>query len=439
MTRTVLFVFCLLSASQAFARPHSIPQASATNPSTYSVSAAGGQADAGPVAVPEPNEKAMRYYRSGVAWWIFGTIWGLVVPAALLLTGFSAGMRNLSVRLGRKWFFVIAIYVIIFSIVSFVIDLPFSYYSGFAREHAFGLSDQTFQKWMGDQLKGLAVGLVIGPLVFWVPYLLLDRSPQRWWLYSGLLMVPFLFLILFIQPLWIEPLFNDFGPMQDKALERSILGLADRAGIEGGRVYQVNKSVDTKQLNAYVSGFGSTKRIVLWDTTIKKLDEPELLTVMGHEMGHYVLHHLWMLIGFLSALTMVSLYAIHRTAGWVIARFRVRMGFDRLSDIASLPLISLLFGLYFFLVSPVALAINRHLEHEADRFGLEITKNNHAAATAFVKLSDTNLVNPRPGFIVKIWRANHPPVGERIDFANEYRPWEHNEPLKYGHLFQESR
>jgi STE24 endopeptidase len=438
MIRPCLLVLCLLCASASLARPAS-PQSPASDGSRNTGALAAARPEPGLVAVPQPSEKAMRYYRSGVAWWIFGTVWGLLVPAVMLLTGFSAGMRNIAARLGRKWLFIIAVYVVIYSIVGFVIDLPVNYYSDFVRQHAYGLSDQTFQKWSTDQLKGLAVGLVLGPLVLWVPYWLLERSPSRWWFWTGLLIVPFLFLILFIQPLWIEPLFNDFGPMQDKQLESRILDLADRAGIEGGRVYEVNKSVDTKQLNAYVSGFGSTKRIVLWDTTIAKLDEDELLIVMGHEIGHYVLHHLWVLIGSLSAFAMISLYLIHRTAGWVIARFRNRLGFDRLSDVASLPLISLLFGLYFFLVSPVALALNRHLEHEADRFGLEITKNNHAAATAFVKMTDTNLANPRPGFLVKIWRANHPPVGERIDFANEYRPWERNEPLKYGHLFRDQK
>ena len=124
------------------------------------------------------------------------------------------------------------------------------------------------------------------------------KSPRRWWLYTSALAVPFIILIVLVQPVWIDPLFNRFGPMQDKALEAEILALADRAGIEGGRVFEVAKSEDTKALNAYVNGFGSTKRIVLWDTIIKALDRRKLLVVMGHEMGHYVLDHLWQLIAF---------------------------------------------------------------------------------------------------------------------------------------------
>ena len=211
--------------------------------------------------------------------------------------------------------------------------------------------------------------------------------------------------------------------------------MAEKAGIEGGRVYEVEERRH-QGLNAYVTGFADTKRIVLWDTIIAKLDEPELLFVMGHEMGHYVLGHVWKSILFFSLLIIATLYAIHRTAGWLIDKFRRRFGFTELSDVASLPLIMLLFSAYFLIVTPVALAFSRHNEHESDRFGLEITRDNRAAATAFVKLQQENLGIPRPQVLVKLWRASHPPLGERIDFCNEYRPWQRGEALRYGELFK---
>ena len=242
-----------------------------------------------PVPVPEPSEKAMARYRSGVALWLIDTAWGFILPAAILLTGFSSRMRTWATRISRKRVLTIAIYFAIFSIVTFVIDLPRAYYEEFVREHAYGLSNQTLSKWFGDSMKSLAVGVVMGALFLWVPYLLLKKSPRRWWLYTAMAAVPFLCLTLLIAPVWIDPLFNTFGPMKNKALETKILQLADRAGIEGGRVYEVDKSTDTNALNAYVAGVGGTKRIVLWDTIIARLDEPQLLFVMGHEMGHYVL------------------------------------------------------------------------------------------------------------------------------------------------------
>jgi len=147
----------------------------------------------------------------------------------------------------------------------------------------------------------------------------------------------------------------------------------------------------------------------------------------------------WKLIFFMVAVILLTLYVIHRTAAWLLGRYGQRFGFTELSDIASLPLIILLFSFYLFIGSPVVLAFNRGLEHESDQFGLEITQNSRAAATAFVKLQEENLGVPRPHWLYKLWRQSHPPSGERIDFCNAYRPWESGQRLAYGHLFKQVR
>lgn len=388
------------------------------------------------VPVPEPTDQARAYHRSGNVLWALNTVWALALPALLLWTGLSARMRDRAQAVGRKWFFVVAIYWVLFTIVTTAIDLPRAYYEGFIRQHAYGLSNQTLGKWASDQFASLGVTLVIGALFLWIPYLLLAKSPRRWWLYTSALAVPFIVLIVLIQPVWIDPLFNRFGPMQDKALEAEILALADRAGIEGGRVFEVAKSEDTKTLNAYVNGFGSTKRIVLWDTILKALDRRQLLVVMGHEMGHYVLDHVWKLIGILALTVFLTLYAVHRLAAALIDRFSGRFGFTSLADVASLPLVLMLFTAVSLVFNPAALATQRHFEHEADRFALEITRDNHAGATAFAILQQENLVVPRPGRLYTWFRMSHPPVGERIDFFNDYRPWDSGQPLVYGDRFR---
>ena len=389
------------------------------------------------VPVPEPSQSALDYHDSGNILWVVDLLWGLLIPIVFLFTGLSSKMRTWAQKIGKNWFLTIGFYFIIFSALFFVINLPLSYYEDFVRQHSYGLSDQMFSKWFSDAVKGLLVGLILGFLFLWVPYLLLRKSPKRWWLYTGVLTVPFVTLTLLVTPIWIEPLFNDFGPMKDKALEAKILVLADRAGIEGSRVFEVNKSVDTKKVNAYVTGFGDTKRIVLWDNTIAKMNEKELLFVMAHEMGHYVLGHVWKLIAFLSLLSLATLYLVYRTAGAFIARFKLRFGFDSLSDIASLPLILLLINFYGFVITPFANWYSRSTEHEADRFGLEITQDNHNAATAFVKLQKENLSVPRPGMLYQLWRADHPVLGDRVDFANSYKPWEKGEPFTYGQYFKQ--
>jgi Zn-dependent protease with chaperone function len=360
----------------------------------------------------------------------------LAVPALFLFTGFSARLRTLATRLGGKWFFALAVFIALYSIVDYLLDLPLSYYAGFVRQHAYELSNQTFGKWLGDSLKGLGVGMIGSVLFLWIPYLLVKKSPRRWWLYTSLAMIPVIILGMLVAPVWIDPLFNDFGPMKDKQLESAILGTAERAGIENSRIFEVDKSIDTNAVNAYVTGFGDTQRIVLWDTIIAKLEPDELLFVMGHEMGHYALGHVVRGIAFYSLLILVALYLLYRSAGWIVDRWGDRFGFSELHDFASLPLAMLLLGLYGFLLTPGALLFSRQMEHEADRFGLELLQDNHAAASAFVRLQVENLGNPRPGLLYKIWRASHPPLGERIEFCNDYRPWATGEELVYGSLMK---
>jgi len=388
------------------------------------------------VAVPEPSALAVRYHRSGNVLWAVSTSLSLLIPAVLLFTGASARLRHLAQRIGRRWILMVALYALLFTLITAILTLPLAYYEDFLRQHAYGLSNQSLGRWLGVWLKGVAVSAAGLSLVLWIPYLLLRRSPKRWWLYAGLASIPIATLVLVITPIWVDPLFNDFGPMKDKALEARILALAQRAGIEGSRVYEVDKSVDTRAVNAYVTGLGSTKRIVLWDTILARLEPDQILFVTAHEMGHFVLGHTLTFILGAAALITASLYMVHRVAGRLIARFSRRFGFDQLSDVASFPLLLLLGSIVSLVLIPVLLALSRYQEHEADRFALEITRDNRAAATTFVRLQEENLAVPRPGPLYMLWRGSHPALGDRVDFANRYRPWETKERLRYEHLFR---
>jgi Zn-dependent protease with chaperone function len=375
------------------------------------------------VSVPEASAQALRYYRSGNVIWVLDQVLGLLLPAALLFTGWSARLRTFASGVARGHFYpTLVIYLALVVLLNFVVQLPLTVYVGYLREHAYGLSTQRFSKFAGDQVKGLILGLIIGAAIIWVPYLLLARSPTRWWLWTGTLALPFFALMLVVTPVYIAPLFNKFGPMKDKALEGQVLAVAAKAGVEGARVFEVEKSVDTQKVNAYVTGLGKTKRIVLWDTLLKRLEPDQTRFVVGHELGHYVLGHVWITLIVSWGLTLLGLYAAHRTAGFVLARFGDTIGFTRLADPASLPLLMLLLSVFSFAISPATLALSRYHEREADRFGLDLTRDNHAAATAFVELQRQNLAVPRPGLLHKIFRASHPPIGERVDLINAYRP-----------------
>jgi STE24 endopeptidase len=389
------------------------------------------------VPVPEPSALAIQYHRSGHVIWAGANALELLVPAALLFTGFSARVRDMARRIARgRWFFTVAVYGAAYVLVQAIVFLPFAWYAGFVRQHAYGLSTETAAQWLADGGKGTAITAVIAAIVLWIPYRLLRASPGKWWLWTGVLTAPLTVLAMIVAPVWIAPLFDEYGPMRDRALEARIHELAARAGIPDSRIFEVRKSDETRQVNAYVTGFGGTKRIVLWDTLVDQLEPDEVVFVMGHEIGHFVLRHTLTVILGATLLATLSLYVVHRLAGRAIARFHHRFGFGRLDDVASLPLLALVGGVVLLATTPAMLALSRWQEREADRFGLEITRDNQAAARAFVRLHDENLAVPRTGLLYRLWRGSHPDLADRIEFSNRYRPWSHGDPLRYGGRFR---
>ena len=388
------------------------------------------------VAVPEPSALAVRYHRSGNVLWAGATVLDLLLPAALLFTGLSARVRRVAERLaGGRRFATIALYAVAYVLIQALVFLPLSWYAGYVRQHAYGLSTETAAAWLDDWAKALAISAVVAALLLWVPYWLLRIRPRRWWLWTGLLTAPLTVLAMIVVPVYIAPLFDDYGRMRDRALEQRIVRLAARAGIPDSRIYEVRKSAETRQVNAYVTGFGGTKRIVLWDTLVDRLLPDEVEFVVGHEIGHFVLRHTLTIIVAATLLATLSLWVLHRVAGWLIARFRERFGFDRLDDVASMPLLALVGGVVILGSTPAALALSRWQEREADRFGLEITRDNNAAARAFVRLQIDNLAVPRTGLLFRLWRGSHPDLADRIEFANRYSPWLRGQPLRYGDRF----
>ncbi len=389
------------------------------------------------VAVPEPSPLAVQYHRSGHVIWAGATALELLIPAALLFSGLSARVRDLARRIaGGRWLFTVAIFGAGYVLVQALAFLPFAWYAGFVRQHAYGLSTETAGQWLSDWGKGTAIGALIAAVILWIPYRLLRASPGRWWLWTGLLTAPLTVLAMIVAPVWIAPLFDEYGPMRDRALEARIHHLAARAGIPDSRIFEVRKSDETHRVNAYVTGFGGTKRIVLWDTLVDRLQPDEVVFVMGHEIGHFVLRHTLTVILGATLLATLSLYVVHRVAGRAIARFHHRFGFGRLDDVASLPLLALAGGVVMLATTPAMLALSRWQEREADRFGLEITRDNRAAAQAFVRLQDENLAVPRTGVLYRLWRGSHPDLADRIDFSNRYRPWSRGSPLRYSDRFR---
>jgi Zn-dependent protease with chaperone function len=381
--------------------------------------------------ISAPTEKAIEYHQKKVIIWVTSIVLGMVVPAFFLFSGLSASIRNWAQNRSRAAFIVFILYFIVYYLISSLISLPLDYYSSFVLKHTYGLSNQSFAKWIGDFLKSFAMAIAAGSALICIPYALIKKSPGYWWLYFGLLLIPVLFFITFISPVYIDPIFNKYEKVQDTKLEAKIYDLIDKTDIKNVKVYQVNKSVDTKEMNAYMTGILNTKRIVLWDTTIKNLTDRETLGIVAHEMGHYLMGHVWKAIILGGILNVFVFYLINKVALWVLNKSGGAFSVTKLYDIASLPLLMLLLSIFMFIASPIINTYSRYTETEADRFELELTRDNEASMSSMIKLHQTSLVLPTPGVIYKLWNYDHPTFEERVNFAKNYKPWEEGKSLKY--------
>ena len=386
-----------------------------------------------PLAVHAPTPAAAAYHRGQDLFWIGDLALSLVVPAIMLFAGWSAGLTGWARRIvGGRRYPTLLLYGVLYMAITTIIELPMSYAHDYAFAHAYDQSNQTLGKWAGNQLIGLAVSLVATILVIWIPFLLIRRSPRRWWLWSTVALTPIFILVLVISPIWIAPLFNQFTPLPDSALKTQIIAEAARGGLANATILKMDQSTESKVFGAYVAGLGGSERIVIFDTTLTGLDEPETLFVVAHEIKHYLLKDAWKLVGLYVALMVVGFFATDLLARIAIRRWRAQFGFSELADPAALPLLFLFFGLVSLTLTPAINAVSRSIEHEADRFGLEMTHDNHAAASAFIKLQNEAMGVPYPGWLERTFRLNHPSLGDRITFANDYHPWDAGEPLIYG-------
>ena len=375
-----------------------------------------------------PQNRAYATTRAALGF--FEPLYAILLGLFILFTGLSARMRDVARSLSRHSYVQVLVYLALYLVLGFVLDFPLAFYRDFALEHRYGLSTESFGPWLLDLLKDVLISLVflgVVPLVKFA-YVPIRRFPRHWWLALGLGTLPVILAGALIQPLVVEPLFNRFTPLQDKRLEARILEVADRAGIPARHVLQVDKSRQTRKYNAYVSGFGPSQRIVLWDTTLKGMTADEILFVVGHESAHYRLHHMWWRILFDTGLSFLIFWLSAGFMRRAVKRWGGRWGFTELHDIASLPLFVVALTLFSFLAQPGMNAFSRRLEHDSDTFGLELTHANDAAARAFMKLGSQNRSDPEPAPFVEFFEYSHPPLLERVRFALSYRPWAEGRP-----------
>ncbi|ETI68684.1 M48 family metallopeptidase [Neobacillus vireti] len=337
----------------------------------------------------------------------------------ILLFGFSKAFKRWAENTSKYRLLQTAIYLIWLSFFSFVATFPLNYIS-YSLSKTYHISTQTFGSWMKDELIDFWINygtwLIIVPILYW----LMKKSQKRWWLYGWLLSIPFTIFMMFLQPVVIDPLHNDFYPLKNKELETKILTLADKAEIPARHVFEVNMANKTNALNAYVTGIGSNARIVLWDTTLNRLSDNQILFIMAHEMCHYVEKHIYFGIGGYLLLSLLGLYLTYRLMNWTARRFGKELKISDVRDIRSLPLFFMILSMLLFVASPLTNLTSRYEETRADRYAIEMTKNPEAAIASFQELTRSGLSQVNPPLLVKIFRYTHPSMLDRISMLEEY-------------------
>lgn len=380
---------------------------------------------------PDKLAKAYALYLLDGTLYFVTAVWSFLVLWLMLRFGFGPRLRSWAEAASRRRFVQAVMVMSLFVLVLQLASLPFDLY----RHHVslqYGLSVQHWGSWFGDWSKGLLLGVIFAIVLGWILYGVLRRSPQRWWFYFWLAVIPIVIFVLFITPVWIEPLFNQFEPLSDHHadLVAQVERVVQRAGMDipPERMFEMKASAKGTTLNAYVIGFGATKRVVVWDTTMQHMTTPETLYVFGHEMGHYVLGHIPKEVAIDLLLLLLLFFIGYRMANWMLTRYGTRWGIRDLADWASLPLLMLVMSLLVFFATPVFNVVSRHYEHQADQYGLEVIHGlvpdeSLTAAHSFQKLGEVSLDYPNVNKFWELWAWNHPTIRDRVIFVQTYDPW----------------
>jgi STE24 endopeptidase len=427
-------LFLLLAAGLSLApagRSQQTPPPATAPPPAASSSTAQVQ---GYTLTPSQEAQAIAYAHARHELYFLDVAYGLLLLVLMLQLRVAPAYRNWATNWTDSSFGQIVVFAPLLLLTIDFLSLPIGLW-----EHRLAMqyqqSIQGWGSWLADWAKGEGVEMAIAILVVRILFWVIRKSPRRWWFFFWLVAVPLIVLGAVVEPVVVEPLFFKFTPLasSEPHLANNIEQMTIRAGapIPQGRIFEMNASSKLKQLNAYVTGLSASKRVVVWDTTIRRMSEDEVLFVTGHEMGHYVLGHVRDGILFACAVLFFFLYLAYRLLHWMLARWGETWAIRGTDDLASLPVLFLLLSIFGFLFTPISNAYGRHLEHQADQYGLEVIHGlipdaPVVAAHAFQVLGEVDLEEPHPSTAVKSWFYNHPPLDERMRFAETYDPWSQN-------------
>ncbi|HEV7672422.1 MAG TPA: M48 family metallopeptidase [Thermoanaerobaculia bacterium] len=378
---------------------------------------------------PADKESSDSYFEGGYWLQLWSFLYGLGVAWLLLSRGISARLRDAVESASRVRAVQTFLYSVGYFIAAALLTLPLTIYQDFWREHSYGLSNMTFGSWFRDAAVGLGVSVILGSLFVVLLYWVFRKAPRTWWIWGTAAALVGLLFVALIAPVYIAPLFNTYKPLGEGALKSNILSLARANGIPADNVYEVDASKQSKRVSANVSGLGSTLRITLNDNLLKRATPASIQAVMGHEMGHYVLNHVYEFIPFFAIVILVGFGFLRWSFDRILSRYGARWGIRGIADPAGLPLLAAILSVYFFVLTPILNTSIRSNEAEADIFGLNASRQPDGFAEVALLLGEYRKLEPSP---LEEWIFfDHPSGRSRILMAMKWKK-EHLKDLPAG-------
>ncbi len=359
------------------------------------------------------------YFEGGYWLQLWDFLYGALVALLLLNLRWSAAMRNLAERIISWRWLQTFLYWVEYLVLTTLLTAPIAIYEGYIREHQYGLATQTFGPWMVDQLKGLLISVFLGGLLVVVLFAIVRKLPRTWWIWGAVVTMIFVTFTVMISPVYIFPLFNKYTKLDDPKITGPILSMARANGIPAHDVYEVDASKQSTRMSANVSGFGNTMRITLNDNLLRRGSPEEIEAVMGHEMGHYVLNHIAKDLMFMLIVAVCFFGFLKWSLDWSLARWGKKWQIRGIGDPAVLPLVVLLASIFFFVLTPIQNTQTRTSEAEADRFGVNASREPDGFARAALHLGEYRKM--RPGPVEEFIFFDHPSGYNRIHRAMQWK------------------
>lgn len=358
----------------------------------------------------ERQKTAKLYNRTKIILGIGGTIFFFGLTVALVVSGLSKELDSIAHTYAANDYLALLIFVTVFGLAETILALPLSFYSGYYLEHKYRLSNQTFFGWIWEGLKGMFVSIPLAVPILLAFYFCLRSYGPLWWLPVGTVLFLLTVVLARLAPVLIFPLFYKFVPIDESPMKEKILTLCRKVGVAVEGIFTFNLSKNTKKANAAITGIGKSKRIVLGDTLVQNFTDEEVATVFAHELGHFKMRHIWVMMAigtlnsFLGLFLTAQLYEM--SLPW--------LGFARSDQIGALPLLSLWLGLYSMLSSPISNHVSRKHEYSADKYAVRMTGDKGAFVRALTKLASINLADPTPPPMIEFLFHSHPSISKRI-------------------------